>query len=99
MFQISNVKIQMLKGGQIKTKMHSSFRVMFLATNMPEVWNIIHFKGKIHSSVWSTKTFLYDIRELRYKQNNMGYQISRIIKNDQSNSVKSDTATIYTLFL
>ena len=47
------------------------------------------------SSVWSTKTFLYDIRELRYQQNNMGYQISRILINSKSNIVKSDTAAIY----
>ena len=25
-----------------------------------------NLEGEIHSSVWSTKTFLYDIRELRY---------------------------------
>ena len=42
------------------TKMHRSFCVIFLDTNMPEGWDIIHLKGD--SSVWSTKTFLYDIR-------------------------------------
>ena len=29
--------------------------------------NIFHFKGGFHSSVLSTKKFLYNIRELRYK--------------------------------
>ena len=57
-----------------------------------------HLKGEIHISAWSTKTFVFDIRELRYKQNNMGYQISRII-NDQSDILKSDTAAIYAFFL
>ena len=54
-----------------------------------------HLKGEIHISAWSTKTFVFDIRELRHKQNNMGYQISRIINKDQSDIVKSDTAAIY----
>ena len=31
---------------------------------MPMVWDIIHLKGDFHSSVWSTKTFFYDIREV-----------------------------------
>ena len=35
---------------------------------MLEGWNIIRLKGGMHSSVCNTKTFLYDIRELRYKQ-------------------------------
>ena len=43
-----------------------------LAINMQVGWDICHLKGGIHSSVWSTKTFLYDIREPRYEQNNMG---------------------------
>ena len=38
---------------------------------------------------------MYDIREQRYKLNNMRYQISRILNNDQSNIFKPDTATIY----
>ena len=37
-----------------------------LATIMGEGWDIFHLKGGIHSSVWSTKTFLYIIRKLRY---------------------------------
>ena len=39
------------------TKMHHSSCVIFLATNVPEGWDIIHLKGEVHSSVWSTKTF------------------------------------------
>ena len=50
---------------------------------MLDGWDISHLKGGICSSVWSTKTFLHDIREPRYKQNIMGYQISRIW-NDES---------------
>ena len=41
-------------------------------------WDKSPVIGGICRSVWSTKTFLHDIRELRYKQNKMGYQISRI---------------------
>ena len=53
------------------------FCLISLVTNMLEGWYIFHLKGWIHRSVWSTKTFLYDIRELRYKQNNMVYQIPK----------------------
>ena len=48
------------------------------ATKMLEGWDISHLKGGIDSSVQSTKTFLYIIREPRYKQNNNWYLISRI---------------------
>ena len=35
---------------------------------------IFYLKGWIHTSVWSTKKFLYDIRKPRYKQIKAGYQ-------------------------
>ena len=47
--------------------------------NLLEVWDTFHLKGGIHSSVLSTKTFLSNIRKLRYKQIKLGYQISKII--------------------
>ena len=62
---------------------------------MLEGWDIIHLKGEIHISVLSTETFLFNVRELRYKHNNMGYQILRIWNIDHSNYFESDTATIY----
>ena len=52
-----------------------SFCLISLATNMLKGWDIIHLKGEIHSYVWNTKTFMYTIRKLRYKQIKMGYQI------------------------
>ena len=55
-------------------------------------------KGVIHSSVWSTKTFLYHIREPRSKQRNVGYQISWIWYNEQYNIFKSISALIYAWF-
>ena len=54
------------------------------AINMLERWNIIHWKDGIHSFVWSTKTFLCDIWEPRYKQIKMGYQISKCLNIGQS---------------
>ena len=45
----------------VQKKMRRSFCLISLATNMLESWHIIHWKGGIHSFVWSTKTFLYDI--------------------------------------
>ena len=65
-------------------------------TNILKGCDIFHMKGVIHSFIWSTKTFLYDIREPRYKQNNLGYQKSRDENNKQSNVLESDTAAIYT---
>ena len=38
-----------------------------------------HAKRLGHSSIWSTKTFQYEIREPRYKQNKIGYQISTFL--------------------
>ena len=35
---------------------------------MLEGWDIIHWKSEIHSFIWSTKTFMFNIREPRYKQ-------------------------------
>ena len=69
-----------LKGGSKKTSLNlrNSFCLIYPATNMIDNWNIIHLKSEIHSSIRSKKTFLYDIRELSYMQNNIGYQISRI---------------------
>ena len=67
-----------IKGGTKKTSLNSQHRfyLISLTKNMLEGWDIIHWKGGIHSFVWSTKTFLYDIWEPRYKQIKMGYQIS-----------------------
>ena len=70
--------------------MHNSFCVIFLATNIPEGWDIMHSKGEVHSSVWSSKTFLYHIREPRYKEIKMGYQITKVLDIGQSKSLKSD---------
>ena len=62
----------------VSKKMRCSFCVISLATNMLEGWDIFHFNGGIHRSVWSTKTFTYDIQGPRYKEIKMGYQISKI---------------------
>ena len=58
-----------LKGESIKTSLNlpRSFGLISLSTNILEGWGIFHLKGGIHSFVWCSKTFLYDIRELRYK--------------------------------
>ena len=63
-----------------------SFYLISLATNMLEGWDIINLNGGIHSSIWITKTFLYDIREPRYKQIKMGYHI---LKEDGYWTIKS----------
>ena len=64
--------------------MRRSFCLIPLATNMLESWDIIHWKGGIHSFVWSTNTFLFDIQELRDKQIKRGYQISKCLNIGQS---------------
>ena len=75
--------------------MRLSFFLISLATNILEDWNIIHFKEEIHISVWSTKTRLNDIRELRYKKKDMGYQISRILDKAHTNFFEVNIAKIY----
>ena len=78
--------------GCVKKHFTLCISIISPAINMLEGWDISHLKGEIHSSVWSTKTFLNHIRELRYKQNNMEYKISN---NEQYYILKSDTAAIY----
>ena len=62
----------------LRYKMRRSFCLKSLATSILEGWTIFHLKGDIHSFVSSTSSFLCDIWEPWYKQNKMGYQISRI---------------------
>ena len=77
--------IHVVKGGTKKTSLnsHHRFCLISLTKNILEGWDIIHLKGDIHSFVWSTKTFLYYIREPRYKQIKMGYWISKCLNMGQ----------------
>ena len=63
---------------------------------MLEGLDIIHCKGGIHSFVWSTKTFLYDIQEPGYKEIKMRYHISNILNIGQSGVLKSDVPYCFT---
>ena len=63
----------------VSKKMSHFVCLLSLATNMLEGWDIFDWKDGIPSFVWSTKTFLYDIREPRYKQIKMGYQNSKCL--------------------
>ena len=45
----------------VQKKMSRSFCLTYPVIYILESWDIIHWKGGIHSFVWSTKTFLYDI--------------------------------------
>ena len=65
--------------GCLKKTSHLEFLHFTTTIKMIECWDIFHLKGGIHSSVLSTKTFLSNIRKLRYKQIKLGYQISKII--------------------
>ena len=59
------------------TKLAPQILLNFSTKNILECWDIIHWKGGIHSFVWSTKTFLYDIREPRYKQIKIGFRFKK----------------------
>ena len=50
------------------------------ATISQESWEIYQIKGDIHRNILSTSSFLRDIGELRYRQNNIGYQIIKIVR-------------------
>ena len=62
---LSNLQVNFneLKGGTKKTSLNSQHRfyLISLTKNMLEGWDIIHWKGGIHSFVLSTKTCMYDI--------------------------------------
>ena len=79
----------------VKKKMRRSFCLISLAKNMLEGWDIIQWKGGIHSFDWSIKTYLYDIQEPRYKKIKIEYQISKCLNIEKSFVWKSDTAAIY----
>ena len=64
-----------LTTGCFKKNFTLGISIISPAINMLEGWDILHLKGGIHSSVWSTKIFLYNIREPRYNQNKIGYKI------------------------
>ena len=68
--------------GVLKThhKVLCSFCLISLVTNNQESWDIFQMKDDIHRYVLSTVSFLSDIRELRYRQNNTGYQIIKKVK-------------------
>ena len=83
----------------VHKKMSRSFCLIFLATSMLEGWDIILLKGGIYSFVWIAKIFLYDIREPRYKQIEMGYQISECLNVGQSSVLKADVPYCFTYIL
>ena len=72
-----------IKGEAKKTSLNSRHRFCLISLTKNKL-DIIHWKGGIHSFVWSTKTFLYDIWEPRYKQIKMGYRISKCLNIGQS---------------
>ena len=57
-----------------------SFCLISPATINPQSCGIFQMKADIHRYVMSTNSFLSDIGELRYRQNNIGYQIIEIVK-------------------
>ena len=53
--------------------------------------DISQMNGDIFRYVLSTNSFLCDIRQLRYSQNNTGYQIIKIIKYTFTLFLKTET--------
>ena len=67
------------------------FCLISLVRNILESWSIFHLKSGIHRSIWSTWTFLYNIRELRCKRNNKEYHTSKFLNIEQSSVSKTDS--------
>ena len=67
------------------------FCLISLNRNILEGCCLFHIKGGIHRSIWSTKTFLNNIREPRYKRNNMEYHTSKFLNIEQSSVLETDT--------
>ena len=64
----------------VSKKMSRSFYLISLATSSLESWDVSQIKADIHRYVLSTISFLCDIGEPRYRQNDTGYRINRIVK-------------------
>ena len=73
-----------LPTGCFKKNFTLDISIISPAINKLEGWDILELKGGIHSSILSTKTLLYDIREPRCKQIKMGYQIFKNLDIGQS---------------
>ena len=56
------------------------FDLISLATSSEESWDIPKMKGDIHRGIFGASSFLWDIRELRYRQNKTWYQMIKIVK-------------------
>ena len=86
-----------LKGGAKKTSLNSQHRfcLISLTKNILEGWDMIHWKGGIHSFVWSTKTFLYNIWEPRYKQTKIS-RFQNVWIFDNLSVLKSDVPYCFT---
>ena len=67
---------KMIKNIQgVSKKMSRSFCLISKAKSCVRKLDISQLKGDIHRYVLSTSSFLCDIGEMRYQQNNGGYQI------------------------
>ena len=62
----------------------AAYTYLGVDTNMLDALYAPHLRVGFHSFAWSTKTFLYNIMEQRYEQNNMGirFQDFKIIMNN-----------------
>ena len=57
-----------------------TFCKISLATIIQESWDIFQMKDDINRYALSTISFLSNIREVRYRHNDSGYQIIEIVK-------------------
>ena len=64
----------------VSKKMRHLICLISLAMSSLESWDIFQIKGDFHRYVLSTISFLCDIGELRYRQNNTGYQNIKMVK-------------------
>ena len=76
-YGIGILSFVLIDKGWSKIKMPHSFCVISMARNMPEGRDVIHSKGEIHSSVWSTKTFTYDIKSRDISKSKWGIRFQR----------------------
>ena len=73
----------------VSKKMSRSVCLISLAKSSLESWDIFQMKGDIHRYVLSTISFLCDIKEQKFTQNNIGYQTIKIVKQAGAGAVPS----------
>ena len=74
----------------VNISINQSISIITLAMNILGGWDQFNLKGDTLRRASSSSSFLYNIKELKYKQNKMGHQISKKLDFQISIFLRSD---------